>query len=291
MDYYFSLEELRTWARICLIVIVFGSLFYSAYSNYIRNKYEKIARRMFNVGELAAGQVWQHYRNKRFYTIQVVSNVIANGKEWPLTIVYMTAKGYAVYSRPAHEFIRKFKLVDEESNARETPTQNLLALMSYVTGRVSLPEPGSEWIREYGVPTGKINALGHLEMRLMKEKIVVDTVTNLNQPCPYVNYTDQNGSKKTITLHHFRQSYVKEQVITDRVSHCILSNQNVEALKEATLRDGDRVTVNQVVDDEFIVVDYCGISAKLEFNSTKGFYVGAEYVINEGCLTIGKNDE
>ncbi|AXG67398.1 hypothetical protein JA33_024 [Dickeya phage vB_DsoM_JA33] len=290
MDYYFSLEELRAWARVCLIVIVFGSLFYSMYTNYVRNKYEKIARRMYINGELAAGQVWQHYRNKRYYTIQVVSNAIANGKEWPLTIVYMTAKGYAVYSRPAHEFIRKFKLVDEESNARETPTQNLLALMSYVTGRVSLPEQGSKWVREYGVPTGTFNELGHCETRLVKEKIVVDNVTNLNQPCPYVNYTDQNGSKKTITLHHFRQNFVKDVVITDRVSHCILNNENVAALDEATLRDGDRVTVKEVVDNEFIVVDYCGISAKLVM-ATKGFYVGAEYVINDGCLTIGKDDE
>lgn len=251
---------------------------------YLNRKYERIAREMFKEGRLIAGTVWQHYKNKKFYTIQVVSNGYAQGIEWPLTVTYMTANGYAIYSRPAHEFIRKFKLKDNESNAAETPLDRLVALAAYAANKIEFPAVGSKWYHEFSVPTGKFNAVGHMEYEQEISFAVVDSVTNKDQPCPYVNYHDEKGNLHTITLHHFRTNFLLQRNF-DRapVDYLILSARNLQALLKKNILSGDTLTVNSIQGDE-VVFECFGISTMLVFGNTEGIYIGEQYKFDKCAL-------
>lgn len=245
--------------------------------HFLKRKYERIARDMFKEGRLVAGTIWQHYKNEKFYTIQVVSNYYAHGSDWPLTVTYMTANGYAIYSRPAHEFVRKFKLKDNESNASETPLDRLVALAAYAANKIDFPAVGSKWYHEFAVPTGRYNAVGHMEFEQEISFAVVDSVTNKDQPCPYVNYRDEKGNLHTITLHHFRTNFLLQRNF-DRlpVEYLILSARNLQELMAKKIFSGDTLTVNSIQGDE-VVFECFGILAVIELTNTDGIYIGEQY--------------
>jgi hypothetical protein len=259
-----------------------GVILWFVYDHWRRRKYEKIAREMFRDGKLNAGTVWKHYHNEKLYTIQAVSNYLAHGIEWPLTIVYLSEKGHALYSRPAHEFIRKFSLVDSESNAAETPLDRLVALSFYLTNRIDFPEVGSKWYHEFRVPTGHLNAFLHMEYKNEVEFAIIESVTNKDQPCPYVNYRDEKGNLQTISLHHFRNSFLLCRDHTP-VYCVILSAANCAAIEKENLPKGSILTVNEVTDTEVVLAIF-DIKIRLVFESTEGFFAGDQYVFEDGKI-------
>ena len=274
-------EAIFYFIKVCMALL----LVYLLREKYLNRKYERIAREMFREGRLIAGTIWQHYKNEKFYTIQVVSNSYAHGIEWPLTVTYMTANGYAIYSRPAHEFIRKFKMRDNESNASETPLDRLVALAAYAANKIDFPAVGSKWYHEFSVPTGKFNAVGHMEYEQEISFAVVDSVTNKDQPCPYVNYHDEKGNLHTITLHHFRTNFLLQRNF-DRapVDYLILSARNLQALMDKKIFSGDTLTVNSIQGDE-VVFDCFGILTTLVFGTTDGIYIGEQYKFEKCALS------
>lgn len=256
---------------------IIGMALFILVEHFLKRKYERIARDMFKEGRLVAGTIWQHYKNEKFYTIQVVSNYYAHGSDWPLTVTYMTANGYAIYSRPAHEFIRKFKLKDNESNASETPLDRLVALAAYAANKIDFPAVGSKWYHEFGVPTGQYNAVGHMEFEQEISFAIVDSVTNKDQPCPYVNYHDEKGNLHTITLHHFRTNFLlQREYEVPPVSYVILSARNLQTLMANKIFTGDTLTVNSIRGDE-VVLECFGILAVIELTNTDGIYIGEQY--------------
>lgn len=270
---------------------IIGVALFLIFEHFSKRKYERIARDMFKEGRLIAGTIWQHYKNEKFYTIQVVSNGYAHGSDWPLTVTYMTANGYAIYSRPAHEFVRKFKLKDSESNAAETPLDRLVALAAYAANKIDFPTIGSKWYHEFAVPTGHVNVLGHMEFEQEISFAVIDSVTNKDQPCPYVNYHDEKGNLHTITLHHFRTNFLLQRNF-DRppVEYLILSARNLQALMSKKIFNGDTLTVNSIQGDE-VVFECFGISTMLVFGTTDGIYIGEQYKFEKCSLSRVTNEE
>lgn len=278
------------YLRSIIAILCFAFAGYMIYQMLIKRRYEKIARRMYAEGTLNAGSVWKHYRNKKSYTIQLVTNAFGTGDQWPLTVVYMTGKGYAVFSRPAHEFIRKFRLLDDTSNAEPTALSKIVSLARYVQDRIPVPDIDSKWIREYSTPTGKFNTFGHMRMEQHEETVTVHSVTNINHPVPYVNYTDSRGTLRTITLHNFRQTFRKERR-SDVIHFIELSKRNLGVLCHADIREGDTLSVKEIVDNEQVTFESSGIEATLVLNSGLYFNVGDEYDYKNGTLTLRKPDE
>lgn len=259
--------------------LIIGFALFIITEQYLNRKYERIAREMFRDGKLNAGNVWQHYKNENFYTIQTVTNFYASGSDWPLTIVYMSSNGHYIYSRPAREFIRKFKLIDNDANEKPTPLDRLIALAFYAANKIDFPEVGSKWYHEYAVPTGHVNALMHMQYKNEVEFAIIESVTNKNQPTPYVNYRDEKGDLHTITLHHFRANFLlqKDEEEIPPVETLLLSIRNKALFEGEEVFEGSILTVNQVTDTK-VVLEIFNTKFNLELDSSKGFYVGENYV-------------
>lgn len=269
-NFWLYLNYFLTGVCVALVIKAF-------YDQFMKNKYEKIARRMFDCGDLKSGSIWQHYRNGKFYSIQIISNDFATGNQWPLTVVYMTDKGYAVYSRPAHEFIRKFKVIDNHINETPTAMSGILCLSSYVLNKIDFPEEGSKWYREFTKPSYEINAAGHHLKCIDVEFAIIHSVTNKKQPCAFVNYYDENGEIKTATLHRFRQEF---ELHVDRALPCTslipLTAKDRHTLHGNMFGMGDILTVNSVQENK-VTFEMCHLKATLELDDTRGIYEGEMY--------------
>lgn len=265
----------------CPLVIYYCAL------EYIRQKYERKARYMAETHGLAPGSIWKHYRNNKKYTIQILTNQYARGIEWPLTVVYM-ANDNIVYSRPAHEFIRKFVLVDKESNEEPNYLSRIMSLAAFVSNKNYAPEIDSLWIHPYYVPTGEIDSHGKPCTELRKDIVRIRYNTDSESPCPYVIFKDPYDRLHTTTLHKFRKNFTLA-TDEDLARRIILSNRNIDTLHRSLLTEGTILTVKEVLDNEQVIISGKLLEVVLILPFAHALTAGTKYIYRDRELHILTN--
>lgn len=286
--------KILSYAFIAVAILYALFYVYGVYRLWKFTKYDAKARRMWAQGSLISGSIWKHYRNQKDYVIEVVCNGLAKGYKWPLTVVYSPVHGGgAIYSRPAHRFIRNFRCVDMTSNAVPNASQKLSALAAYTLNRTTIPACGSKWFRMFpsDKPEIRLDATSTTYREMDIEFAIVESVTNVKSPTPFVNYRDEHGLLHTETLYNFRDKFKQEPTDANPpVEKFFLQPANLETVLASTVKDGDTLELIKVIGNT-LRFGFCGIEIDLFVESNTGFYEGENYQLNGSFLNLKEGYE
>lgn len=288
--------KILSYAILIMALLYVLSYLVAGFRLWRFHKYETKARRMWAQGSLASGSIWQHYRNKKEYVIEVVSNGLAKGYKWPLTVVYSPVQngGGMIYSRPAHRFIRNFRCTDATSNAIPNASEQLAALAAYTANRTTIPVCGSKWFRMFTSPlaTIKMDGTSTAFREMDIEFAIVESVTNVKSPTPFVNYRDEHGLLHTETLFNFRNKFKQEPTDANPpVEKLFLEPANLETVLASNVKDGDLLELIKIPNNTTLRFAFCGIEVDLFVESIKGFYEGENYQFNGSFLNLKEGYE